>query len=337
MTHATHWFCPDGCAFQLSLADSNPAAAQPQPPTFLPEIREDGCSPELPHGRDTRRASCPAGAGIPSARGSLAGGEGRRTGRWPWGRLARQLARCVAGGLDLPSSRWAGPPGSSTFWPNSQALDASSSIQPGVILGVLFRETRAPLLLNLLKDNDIDVYEQASTAAAYKARCGRVGSAVPQEGPGLDSRPLSRRRGRRPRPPAETAVCLFLSQLKCSSHLVAVPLRGKGRSPRVAQPCSRARRPGPGWRVPAGHLQAMQPGHELRSAAGTGLRVSREAAPGPGCPGAARSPPAGQRPGSGEGRGAPPPPRKGLSGSGEVTSPPTPPSPALALNLLSVV
>lgn len=34
-----------------------------------------------------------------------------------------------------------------------------------MILGVLFRETRAPLLLNLLKDNDIDVYEQASAAA----------------------------------------------------------------------------------------------------------------------------------------------------------------------------
>lgn len=86
----------------------------------------------------------------------------------------------------------------------------------------------------------------------------------------------------------------------------------------MAQPCSRARRPGPGRRVPAGHLQATQPGRELRSAAGTGLRVSREAALGPGCPGAARSPPAGQRPGSGEGRGARPPPRKGLSGSGEV-------------------
>lgn len=91
----------------------------------------------------------PPRAGIPSGPRKPGGGRGEED---------RPLARCVAGGLDPPpSSRWAGPPGSSTFWPNSQALDASSSIQPGVILGVLFRETRAPLLLNLLKDNDIDV------------------------------------------------------------------------------------------------------------------------------------------------------------------------------------
>lgn len=119
MTHATHWFCPDGCAFQLSLADSNPAAAQPQPPTFLREIREDGCSPELPHGRDTRRASCPAAGGHPLGpteawRGARGGGPAAGPGAvwpasWPAVSPAAWTRRRAPAGLGRQAAARSGP------------------------------------------------------------------------------------------------------------------------------------------------------------------------------------------------------------------------------------
>lgn len=57
--------------------------------------------------RTEKTATAQPQASGPSARGSLAEGEERRVGRWPW----CWAARCIAGGFTPPpSSRWAGPP-----------------------------------------------------------------------------------------------------------------------------------------------------------------------------------------------------------------------------------